>query len=147
MLVLAFQVVPKPASMLPLESSSKPLAGHCPRHRHLSAPSGQATDWALSCFFLPLPSLPPFLRHTVCTMALSLSPPPCSLSFLPCQVVHHGDHPNDVTPTSFKRFLCDSPLRFSPPAEYPPGGAPPCGYGSFHQQYWLDGEMEGALQH
>uniref|UniRef100_A0A4W4HAD3 Arginyl-tRNA--protein transferase 1 n=1 Tax=Electrophorus electricus TaxID=8005 RepID=A0A4W4HAD3_ELEEL len=34
----------------------------------------------------------------------------------------------------FKRFLCDSPLE----AETPPDG-PNVGYGSFHQQYWLDG--------
>ncbi|XP_010210348.1 PREDICTED: arginyl-tRNA--protein transferase 1, partial [Tinamus guttatus] len=35
----------------------------------------------------------------------------------------------------FTRFLCDSPLE----AENLPDG-PDCGYGSFHQQYWLDGE-------
>ncbi|XP_042673951.1 arginyl-tRNA--protein transferase 1 isoform X4 [Centrocercus urophasianus] len=36
----------------------------------------------------------------------------------------------------FTRFLCDSPLE----AENPPNG-PDCGYGSFHQQYWLDGKI------
>ncbi|KAM9188070.1 arginyl-tRNA--protein transferase 1 isoform 5-T5 [Mergus octosetaceus] len=36
----------------------------------------------------------------------------------------------------FTRFLCDSPLE----AENPPNG-PECGYGSFHQQYWLDGKI------
>ncbi|XP_037760755.1 arginyl-tRNA--protein transferase 1 isoform X11 [Chelonia mydas] len=36
----------------------------------------------------------------------------------------------------FTRFLCDSPLE----AENPPSG-PDCGYGSFHQQYWLDGKI------
>uniref|UniRef100_A0A3P9BX23 Arginyl-tRNA--protein transferase 1 n=1 Tax=Maylandia zebra TaxID=106582 RepID=A0A3P9BX23_9CICH len=36
----------------------------------------------------------------------------------------------------FKRFLCDSPLE----AEYAPDG-PEVGYGSFHQQYWLDGRI------
>lgn len=36
----------------------------------------------------------------------------------------------------FTRFLCSSPLE----AEYPPNG-PECGYGSFHQQYWLDGKI------
>ncbi|XP_054437603.1 arginyl-tRNA--protein transferase 1 isoform X7 [Pteronotus mesoamericanus] len=36
----------------------------------------------------------------------------------------------------FTRFLCSSPLE----AENPPGG-PDCGYGSFHQQYWLDGKI------
>uniref|UniRef100_A0A673SU23 Arginyl-tRNA--protein transferase 1 n=1 Tax=Suricata suricatta TaxID=37032 RepID=A0A673SU23_SURSU len=36
----------------------------------------------------------------------------------------------------FTRFLCSSPLE----AENPPNG-PDCGYGSFHQQYWLDGRI------
>ncbi|XP_051474853.1 arginyl-tRNA--protein transferase 1 isoform X5 [Apus apus] len=36
----------------------------------------------------------------------------------------------------FTRFLCDSPLE----AENAPDG-PDCGYGSFHQQYWLDGKI------
>ncbi|XP_023564731.1 arginyl-tRNA--protein transferase 1 isoform X7 [Octodon degus] len=36
----------------------------------------------------------------------------------------------------FTRFLCSSPLE----AENPPNG-PECGYGSFHQQYWLDGKI------
>uniref|UniRef100_A0A8D2PUT5 Arginyl-tRNA--protein transferase 1 n=1 Tax=Zosterops lateralis melanops TaxID=1220523 RepID=A0A8D2PUT5_ZOSLA len=36
----------------------------------------------------------------------------------------------------FTRFLCDSPLE----AEHAPDG-PECGYGSFHQQYWLDGKI------
>ncbi|XP_069001204.1 arginyl-tRNA--protein transferase 1 isoform X3 [Embiotoca jacksoni] len=36
----------------------------------------------------------------------------------------------------FRRFLCDSPLE----AEHSPDG-PDVGYGSFHQQYWLDGRI------
>ncbi|XP_051936444.1 arginyl-tRNA--protein transferase 1 isoform X4 [Hippocampus zosterae] len=36
----------------------------------------------------------------------------------------------------FRRFLCDSPLE----AEYSVDG-PEMGYGSFHQQYWLDGQI------
>uniref|UniRef100_A0AAY5K416 Arginyl-tRNA--protein transferase 1 n=1 Tax=Esox lucius TaxID=8010 RepID=A0AAY5K416_ESOLU len=36
----------------------------------------------------------------------------------------------------FRRFLCDSPLE----AETSPDG-PETGYGSFHQQYWLDGHI------
>ncbi|XP_018079707.1 arginyltransferase 1 L homeolog isoform X4 [Xenopus laevis] len=36
----------------------------------------------------------------------------------------------------FTRFLCDSPLE---PETRPDG--PACGYGSFHQQYWLDGKI------
>ncbi|XP_070288114.1 arginyl-tRNA--protein transferase 1 isoform X5 [Myotis yumanensis] len=36
----------------------------------------------------------------------------------------------------FTGFLCTSPLE----PENPPNG-PDCGYGSFHQQYWLDGKI------
>ncbi|XP_061914597.1 arginyl-tRNA--protein transferase 1 isoform X3 [Entelurus aequoreus] len=36
----------------------------------------------------------------------------------------------------FRRFLCDSPLE----AKYSADG-PEMGYGSFHQQYWLDGQI------
>ncbi|XP_049592294.1 arginyl-tRNA--protein transferase 1 isoform X5 [Syngnathus scovelli] len=36
----------------------------------------------------------------------------------------------------FRRFLCDSPLE----AEHTDDG-PEMGYGSFHQQYWLDGQI------
>ncbi|XP_030427101.1 arginyl-tRNA--protein transferase 1 isoform X10 [Gopherus evgoodei] len=45
--------------------------------------------------------------------------------------------PDDAThQLEFTRFLCDSPLE----AENPPSG-PDCGYGSFHQQYWLEGKI------
>ncbi|XP_005927186.1 arginyl-tRNA--protein transferase 1 isoform X2 [Haplochromis burtoni] len=48
----------------------------------------------------------------------------------------HKDPPDKPTESQFKRFLCDSPLE----AEYAPDG-PEVGYGSFHQQYWLDGRI------
>ena len=47
------------------------------------------------------------------------------------QVAVHDDKPGSVTPTSYRRFLVDSPL-LAPP------GSP---YGSFHQQYWLGGRL------
>uniref|UniRef100_A0A8D2CDA0 Arginyl-tRNA--protein transferase 1 n=1 Tax=Sus scrofa TaxID=9823 RepID=A0A8D2CDA0_PIG len=43
----------------------------------------------------------------------------------------HSEHDREFT-----RFLCSSPLE----AETSPNG-PDCGYGSFHQQYWLDGKI------
>ncbi|XP_058043262.1 arginyl-tRNA--protein transferase 1 isoform X8 [Ahaetulla prasina] len=46
---------------------------------------------------------------------------------LPPEALHHIE---------FTRFLCDSPLE----AEHLPNG-PDCGYGSFHQQYWLEGKL------
>jgi arginine-tRNA-protein transferase len=57
------------------------------------------------------------------------------------QVGHHGDAPAAVTPRSFERFLCDSPVAFTPASARPPGAAPPGGFGSFHHQYWLDGRL------
>ncbi|KAL4641294.1 arginyl-tRNA-protein transferase 1 isoform X2 [Arapaima gigas] len=52
------------------------------------------------------------------------------------QMVIHKDPPDKPSESQFKRFLCDSPLE----AETAPDG-PDCGYGSFHQQYWLDGRI------
>ncbi|XP_021022638.1 arginyl-tRNA--protein transferase 1 isoform X2 [Mus caroli] len=52
------------------------------------------------------------------------------------QMVIHKDPPDKPTVSQFTRFLCSSPLE----AERPANG-PECGYGSFHQQYWLDGKM------
>ncbi|XP_066535262.1 arginyl-tRNA--protein transferase 1 isoform X2 [Hoplias malabaricus] len=50
------------------------------------------------------------------------------------QMTIHHDPPDKPSESQFKRFLCDSPLE----AETSPDG-PDGGYGSFHQQYWLDG--------
>ncbi|XP_007935015.1 arginyl-tRNA--protein transferase 1 [Orycteropus afer afer] len=52
------------------------------------------------------------------------------------QMTIHQDPPDECGKTEFTRFLCSSPLE----AENPPDG-PECGYGSFHQQYWLDGKI------
>ncbi|KAL4698859.1 hypothetical protein H8959_011516, partial [Pygathrix nigripes] len=52
------------------------------------------------------------------------------------QMVIHKNSPDTPTESQFTRFLCSSPLE----AETPPNG-PDCGYGSFHQQYWLDGKI------
>ncbi|XP_069468063.1 arginyl-tRNA--protein transferase 1 isoform X3 [Ambystoma mexicanum] len=52
------------------------------------------------------------------------------------QMAIHKDAPQECNEVEFTRFLCDSPLE----AETRPDG-PDCGYGSFHQQYWLDGKI------
>ncbi|XP_077438399.1 arginyl-tRNA--protein transferase 1 isoform X3 [Vanacampus margaritifer] len=52
------------------------------------------------------------------------------------QMAIHGDDPSECSESEFRRFLCDSPLE----AEYSVDG-PEMGYGSFHQQYWLDGQI------
>ncbi|KFW89267.1 Arginyl-tRNA--protein transferase 1, partial [Phalacrocorax carbo] len=56
--------------------------------------------------------------------------------FAKYQMAIHKDTPSECGETEFTRFLCDSPLE----AENAPTG-PECGYGSFHQQYWLDGKI------
>ncbi|XP_055018646.1 arginyl-tRNA--protein transferase 1 isoform X2 [Boleophthalmus pectinirostris] len=50
------------------------------------------------------------------------------------QIAIHNDEECDES--EFRRFLCDSPLE----AENSDDG-PEMGYGSFHQQYWLDGRI------
>ncbi|XP_045500708.1 arginyl-tRNA--protein transferase 1 [Colias croceus] len=52
------------------------------------------------------------------------------------QMTVHGDKPEKCTEPKFSDFLVQSPLM----EEYSEVG-PPCGYGSFHQQYWLDGKI------
>ncbi|XP_073541467.1 arginyl-tRNA--protein transferase 1 isoform X2 [Phyllobates terribilis] len=52
------------------------------------------------------------------------------------QMSVHKDLPFECGPEEFTRFLCDSPLEH----ENRPDGVS-CGYGSFHQQYWLDGKI------
>ncbi|XP_038222784.1 arginyl-tRNA--protein transferase 1 [Zerene cesonia] len=52
------------------------------------------------------------------------------------QMTVHGDQPEKCTEPKFSDFLVQSPLM----EEYSEVG-PPCGYGSFHQQYWLDGKI------
>ncbi|XP_048406724.1 arginyl-tRNA--protein transferase 1 isoform X3 [Stegostoma tigrinum] len=52
------------------------------------------------------------------------------------QMAIHKDPPDKATEHQYTRFLCDSPLQ----AENPIDG-PASGYGSFHQQYWLDGKI------
>lgn len=45
------------------------------------------------------------------------------------QITVHKDKPEDVKPSGFKRFLCDTPLLARD------------GYGSFHQSYRVDGKL------
>lgn len=56
--------------------------------------------------------------------------------YLKYQTTVHDDEPDKCTESKFHDFLLNSPLL----EEYSANG-PPCGYGSFHQQYWLDGKL------
>ena len=55
------------------------------------------------------------------------------------QINVHNDRPDHVTESSYRRFLVDTPLIFVPPTN--DGTVPPCGFGSFHQQYVIDGQL------
>ncbi|XVE69398.1 hypothetical protein DITRI_Ditri09bG0149300 [Diplodiscus trichospermus] len=55
------------------------------------------------------------------------------------QIKVHNETPDSVTENSYRMFLVDTPLFFvSPSAD---GMVPPCGFGSFHQQYIIDGKL------
>ena len=55
------------------------------------------------------------------------------------QIKVHNDTPDRVTERRYRMFLVDTPLLFvSPSAD---GMVPPCGFGSFHQQYIIDGKL------
>ncbi|CAN6350847.1 unnamed protein product [Urochloa humidicola] len=45
-----------------------------------------------------------------------------------------------VTESSYRRFLVDTPIIFVPPKSGD-DTVPPCGFGSFHQQYRIDGKL------
>ncbi|XP_065871405.1 arginyl-tRNA--protein transferase 2-like [Euphorbia lathyris] len=55
------------------------------------------------------------------------------------QMKVHNDTPDHVTESSYRRFLVDTPLISVPPSG--DGRVPPCGFGSFHQQYVIDGQL------
>ncbi|XP_016986185.1 arginyl-tRNA--protein transferase 1 isoform X1 [Drosophila rhopaloa] len=52
------------------------------------------------------------------------------------QVTIHNDNPARLTLASMQRFLVKSPLKNEKPSD-----GPEMGYGSFHQQYWLDDKL------
>lgn len=55
------------------------------------------------------------------------------------QMKVHGDDESSISASSYSRFLVDSPLIY----EAPDGtdSIPPSGFGSFHQQYRIDGRL------
>ncbi|RZC79294.1 hypothetical protein C5167_003503 [Papaver somniferum] len=55
------------------------------------------------------------------------------------QIKVHNDKPEDVKESSYRRFLIDTPIVFIPPSGN--SSVPPCGFGSFHQQYRIDGRL------
>ncbi|ESQ40481.1 hypothetical protein EUTSA_v10013820mg [Eutrema salsugineum] len=55
------------------------------------------------------------------------------------QLKVHNDKPGHVVESSYRRFLVDSPLIYVQPSG--DEKVPPCGFGSFHQQYRVDGRL------
>ncbi|XP_076897137.1 arginyl-tRNA--protein transferase 1-like [Bidens hawaiensis] len=55
------------------------------------------------------------------------------------QIKVHNDAPDHVTESSYKRFLIDSPLIYV--QSKGDGSVPSCGFGSFHQQYLINGKL------
>lgn len=55
------------------------------------------------------------------------------------QMKVHNDEPGKVTESSYRRFLVDTPLIYVSPTG--DDTVPPCGFGSFHQQYRIDGRL------
>ncbi|EHA8590927.1 arginyl-tRNA--protein transferase 2 [Cocos nucifera] len=56
------------------------------------------------------------------------------------QIKVHDDKPEKVTESSYRRFLVDTPIVFIPPCSGDKT-VPAYGYGSFHQQYVIDGKL------
>ncbi|XP_050450736.1 arginyl-tRNA--protein transferase 1 isoform X5 [Cataglyphis hispanica] len=52
------------------------------------------------------------------------------------QMMIHGDQAEEITEQQYTRFLVKSPLQ-----QWTPNSGPSQGYGSFHEQYWLDNEL------
>ncbi|CAN6472287.1 unnamed protein product [Victoria cruziana] len=55
------------------------------------------------------------------------------------QMKVHNDKPDHLEESSYRRFLVETPLIFVPPTG--DGTVPSCGFGSFHQQYLIDGKL------
>ncbi|XP_023551119.1 arginyl-tRNA--protein transferase 2-like [Cucurbita pepo subsp. pepo] len=55
------------------------------------------------------------------------------------QLLVHKDSPDRISEASYRNFLVDTPLNFVPSTG--DGTVPPCGFGSFHQQYLIDGKL------
>ncbi|CAG9462494.1 unnamed protein product [Pedinophyceae sp. YPF-701] len=55
------------------------------------------------------------------------------------QMAVHGDSESECGRSQYKRFLCTAPFAHVPPTADPQ--APACGFGAFHQQYRVDGQL------
>ncbi|XP_069668756.1 arginyl-tRNA--protein transferase 1 isoform X2 [Periplaneta americana] len=88
----------------------------------------------------PLPANP---AHRLELVLLKVGSPEFMVSladsqalFAKYQMAIHNEPPEQCNPRTFYEFLVDSPLE-----PWHPRDGLPQGYGSFHQQYWMDGRL------
>lgn len=92
----------------------------------------------------PLPHPPPPLlhvksRHLKIQIQQSSFDPEEFALYKKYQIAVHNDKPEEVKESSYCRFLVDTPLIYVAPED--DGSTPTCGFGSFHQQYRIDGKL------
>ncbi|KAG0631858.1 hypothetical protein M758_1G284500 [Ceratodon purpureus] len=90
------------------------------------------------------PTLPPSLpllkpRHMTTQIKRSAFDPEEFALYRKYQMAVHNDEPEDLGESSYRRFLVDSPLIHVAPGN--DGLTPSCGFGTFHQQYRIDGKL------
>lgn len=95
--------------------------------------------------FLPLPASDRPPTHHLEIKLIQSSPPSREFKstfkesyavYRKYQMAVHDDKEEDCTEKQYRRFLCDSSLI---PREGPQGWS--CGYGSYHQHYYIDGKL------
>ncbi|PKA55092.1 Arginyl-tRNA--protein transferase 1 [Apostasia shenzhenica] len=93
-----------------------------------------------NCSYDNISYLPPKKRKLEIRMKKSSFDPEEFALYKRYQIQVHGDLPEKVTESSYRRFLVDTPIIFVPAATGTKS-VPPCGFGSFHQQYVIDGKL------
>eukprot|EP00250_Pteridium_aquilinum_P006519 c16419_g1_i1 orf=461-2347(-) len=107
-------------------------------------PNRSASGNAETCISKSVPKVPVSPLHTKprrvleVRMRRSAFDPEEFALYKRYQIAVHHDKPDDVKESSYRRFLVNSPLTFVPPSE---SGTTFCGFGSFHQQYLIDGRL------
>ncbi|KAG5831385.1 hypothetical protein ANANG_G00303190 [Anguilla anguilla] len=134
----------RPAQGAPAAEGAAEAAGGrglAPGSAHACAPPTQSRTLE----DLIAESLPEDAKHRLEVRLVRSSPPSAQFKasfhasyqvYKLYQIAIHKDPPDKPSESQFRRFLCDSPLE----EETAPDG-PEAGYGSFHQQYWLDGRI------
>ncbi|KAG0620172.1 hypothetical protein M758_4G195300 [Ceratodon purpureus] len=110
-------------------SPPSPSPAPLPNERELISPQ--------SCPLPPLPHLKS--RHMKIQLKQTSFDPEEFALYKKYQIAVHNDKPEEVKESSYCRFLVDTPLLYVAPED--DGSTPTCGFGSFHQQYRIDGKL------